>query len=105
VFSQILSKTYIPGVTIGFNASIKSWLTANVNYSYANTSWTNLGLGISIKAGGPFQTYIMTDNVFGFFLPTQSKLAHICFGMSFYMKDRKLAKKVVDAVVPGDQSK
>lgn len=100
IYSQVLSKTYIPGVTLGFNAAVGKWLTTNFNYSYTKNSWMNLGVGLSIKAGGPFQTYIMTDNMMAFFLPNRSKLAHVCLGMSFYIKDRKLAKKTVDALVP-----
>lgn len=104
VFSQVISRKYIPGVTVGLNASVRNFLTANINYSYANNSWTNLGLGLSIK-GGPIQTFIVTDNIFGFFAPNKAKLAHICFGVSIYISDKKLGKKIVDAVIPGDQSK
>jgi hypothetical protein len=104
MYSQILSRTYIPGVTVGLNAGFMRILTANVNYSYANNSWNNLGLGLSLKLG-MVQTYVITDNIFGFISPNKSKLANICFGVSIWLSDKKLGKKIKDAILPGDQSK
>lgn len=104
LYSQVLSRTYIPGVTVGLNAGFLRILTANINYSYANNSWNNLGIGLSVK-GGPIQTFIVTDNVLGFISPNKAKLAHVCFGISIFISDRKLGKKVVDAGLPGNQNK
>ncbi|MBI2257626.1 MAG: hypothetical protein HYU67_01870 [Flavobacteriia bacterium] len=100
-----ISKTHLPALTLGFNAAVKNWLTFNINYTYANKSWSNLGLGLSIKAGGPFQTYLITDNILGLFSRNSQKSFHICVGMAFAIKDKKVTKKVVDAILPGDQTK
>jgi hypothetical protein len=101
IYSQVLRKNYIGGVTLGFNFKLKKLLTINANYTYTNKSWTNLGLGLNFKALGPFQFYLITDNVLGFVMPNKAKLVNVCGGFSIYIKDRGIAKKIKEAVTPG----
>lgn len=103
VFSEVLDRKYIPGLTLSGNAVIKDWLVATVNYTMYNNSYANLGLGLSLR-GGPIQFYFITDNVLGIIAPLSTKGIHFCAGMAVMIKqkDRKEKSKVKTVTGQGE---
>ena len=59
------------------------------SWSFAHRSFKNLGVGFSLEFL-PFNFYMLSDNVLGFFLPRSSKSASIQFGfnLKFGCKDK-----------------
>jgi hypothetical protein len=79
LYNEFVNKRYRPGLILSMNTKLGQWLTASVNYSIYGRSFTNLGLGLSLR-GGPIQWYITSDNFLGFMFPQASKNLHIMTG-------------------------
>ncbi|TNE54830.1 MAG: hypothetical protein EP338_05790 [Bacteroidetes bacterium] len=99
VFSEVLNRQFVPGLTIAANARVKDWLFATVNYTMYNGSFANLGVGLSLR-GGPIQFFIMSDNVLAFVNPYGAKSAHLCTGLAIAIseKSKKEKKKSKDVI-------
>jgi len=77
--------------TLSANAQVKKWLAATVSYSVMNNSYNNLGVGLALK-GGPFQVYIMTDNIP--FYPQHANNINLRFGMNIVISDKEAKPEV-----------
>jgi hypothetical protein len=84
-----LSKTYFfdnkihEAVTLSANFKPTKWFGASLSYSYMNNEYRNLGLGIAVRPG-PFQFYVVTDNLNVAFQPKDSKVFRVQLGFNFY---------------------
>lgn len=92
LFNEFIKGKYRAGFSISMNASLKSWLAASMNYTIYNGSFSNIGLGLSMK-GGPMQFYIMSDNVLSLVKPFDARNVHVCLGMSIFLKEKENKKK------------
>jgi len=83
----LLSKTYFynrklhQAVTLSANLSPAEWFSTTLSYSMMNRSYNNIGLGFAIK-GGPFQFYLVTDNLNTFLSPKSAKSFNLMFGLN-----------------------
>lgn len=80
LYNEIVNRRYRVGVNVGVNAKLNQWLSASVNYGYYGRSWSNLGLGLSLR-GGPVQFYFGFDNVLPVFNISGFKNVHAVFGL------------------------
>ena len=92
LLSQFVKGKYSPSFSLSMNATIKSWLSATINYSIMNKTFNNVGAGISLR-GGPIQFFLMSDNILAFIDPLSSRTFHICGGMSIFIKEKAEKKK------------
>jgi Family of unknown function (DUF5723) len=60
-------------------ARLKNWLEAGLTYSVRNQSFANLGTNIALKLG-PFQMYLIADNLLATQKPLQSSNANFRIG-------------------------
>ncbi|NQY10397.1 MAG: OmpA family protein [Flavobacteriales bacterium] len=74
-------KVFRGAFTASYSVKVKNWLRAQINYTAMSRSWTNVGLGLSVNAG-PFQIYMMTDNVIGEIFPQSNQVIDFRFGMN-----------------------
>lgn len=70
------------GFSASFNTKVKRFLSASVSYSVYHRSWLNLGMGLALN-GGPFQLYVISDNVLGVVLPEKVKNIHLRAGLNW----------------------
>lgn len=69
-------------MTLSYNYRVFRKVGFSANYSINNRSFLNLGLGGSFNLG-PWQAYLMFDNVIPFFVPSVVKNAHVRFGVNW----------------------
>jgi hypothetical protein len=103
IYSNFLKHKYIPGFTIGLT-KVSKIFTSSINYSIVNKTWGNIGIGLSAKIFS-MQFYFITDNILGVFNYQKARYVNYSFGVSIAIKDRSIAKTIVDKILPGDQSK
>ncbi|MCE3296577.1 MAG: Sporulation protein [Crocinitomicaceae bacterium] len=92
IINEFVKGKYRPGVSLAANVSLKSWLSATLNYSIYNKTYSNIGVGLSLR-GGPIQFYLMTDNVLAFTNTLNAKNVNLTGGMSIFIKERDKKKK------------
>ncbi len=63
-YGQIYARTIQPAATIAYHLKARRWLHWQINYSYLNRSFLNVGTGLSLNLG-PLQWHIMSDNILG----------------------------------------
>lgn len=80
-FNSFNPNRYITALNFSTNLKLKHWLAVSANYSVYNYRDSNLGLGFSARSG-PFQIYLMSDNLYAAFKPESTKNLQINFGMS-----------------------
>jgi hypothetical protein len=90
LLSEFIKGKYNPSLSLSTNFSLKSWLNATVHYAIYNKTFTNIGFGLSMR-GGPMQWFIMTDNIFSFINPLNTRSVNISTGLSIAIvgKDKK----------------
>lgn len=92
ILSEFVRGKYRPSISVSGNVALKSWLAATVNYSIYNKTFSNIGVGLSLR-GGPIQFYIMTDNVLAFTNILNAKNINLTTGLSIFIKERDKKKK------------
>ena len=88
--SAFFQNTWHPSVTLSGNFRLAKSFETVVSYSMINNSYTNVGLGFSAKAG-PFQFFMMTDNLTGMIWPQYSRNFNFRMGINlqFMCKEKK----------------
>lgn len=81
LFNEIFNSKYRAGLLLSANVKVNNWFAATVNYSMYARSFTNMGVGFTIKAG-PIQWFAISDNVLGFVFPQASKNFHFSTGLN-----------------------
>jgi hypothetical protein len=69
------------GTTISILTRPFKELETSISWSYMNKSIMNLGLGVRYGKS-PVQIYVVSDNIFGIFLPTTLKNVNLRFGIN-----------------------
>jgi hypothetical protein len=80
--TEIFNKQLHPAFTASYNKWFGKMFSAAVSYSVMNRSYTNIGFGLALNLG-PFQTYIVGDNLYALMKPTGSRAFNIHFGFNF----------------------
>lgn len=88
LYNEFIKSRYRPGLILSGNVKINNWFAATINYSAYARSFSNVGLGFTIK-GGPIQFYCTSDNILGFMFPQASKNFHACFGLNILIGKNK----------------
>jgi len=104
MFSKNVSFTALARIRL-FNNQLHGSYTASVNtslgnnfclsagYSYYESTWNNLGVGLSCKVSA-LQLYAATDNIFSPFYPTRSSNLNLRFGINFiFLKKDRIEKR------------
>ena len=77
-----------PSLTLSGNFRITRWFETVASYSMINNTYTNIGAGFAIK-GKWFQTFIITDNIFGFIWPQSTRNINLRLGMNLVFGCKK----------------
>lgn len=83
-YSEFVHRNYRGALTLSGTVKVKKWFRAGLNYTYYSRDYFNIGLGFSIS-GGPFQFYMLSDNLLGMVIPQANKNWHARFGINFLM--------------------
>jgi hypothetical protein len=62
LYSSFVRKQWRRGLGVAYNYHLGNFLAATASYSIYNRSYSNVGLGVSVKLG-PFEIYALTDNI------------------------------------------
>ena len=82
VREQLYHGKLLNSATLSINSNYKKYLQSAVSWSYANSNFANLGLGIG-AATPSFGFYVVSDNVYGLFKYKSARLLNIRFGFNF----------------------
>ncbi len=75
-----------PDFSVGYEYKLDKYLGVTVNYSIYGGSYTNIGLGLQVRAG-PVQFYVMSDNVLAGFNFFNYQTIHYRFGINLLFGD------------------
>ncbi len=68
-------------LTLSANFDVGRVFSASVSYSMMNNSYNNLGAGLCLR-GGPFQFFVVSDNVSAALIPDKIRTVNFWFGMN-----------------------
>ena len=80
--SGIYNKKLYPAFTFGLTQGLGRFLNLLATISYNQKSFRNLGVGFAIKPG-PFQFYVIADNIYPAINPLYFTNANVRVGMNF----------------------
>jgi hypothetical protein len=83
-YAQIVNGYFNPAGSLSLSQQVGRWLTASINYSAYDRSYTNIGFGLAIGSS-PVQFYIADDNILGMFMPQNAKVIMLHFGMNIIL--------------------
>jgi len=75
-------------LTLSGNANLTKWFSAYLSYSMMYNSYTNIGVGLVAK-GSIFQFFVVTDNIFGFFMPQSTRVLNARLGINLMFGCKK----------------
>ncbi len=79
-------------LTLSGNANITKWFSAYLSYSMMYNSYTNVGVGLVAKAS-IFQFFVVTDNIFGYFMPQSVRVFNGRLGINLIFGCKKSSTK------------
>lgn len=77
-----------PSFTLGYVHQFGRIWNVGLSYSIMNNTYNNVGVASALKLG-PFQFFMVTDNVVAYFLPEKAKSVNLRFGMNIVTYQRK----------------
>jgi hypothetical protein len=86
--AEIYQNRIHSSVTISANSNLTKWFSGYLSYSVINNSYTNLGIGLVAK-GSIFQFFAVTDNVFGYFWPNNTRIVNGRLGINLIFGCKK----------------
>jgi len=75
-----------PDFSLGYEFKLEKYLSVTANYSIYGGSYSNIGIGVQVRAG-PVQFYIMSDNVLAGFNFFNYQTIHYRFGFNLLFGD------------------
>ncbi len=90
--TTLFNKTVKPVLTIHYNHEFGKTLNIMTGYTLSKRNFMNLALGFSLKLGA-FQWYMISDNAYAFFKPTDFRYTNIQLGFNLVFGDKRLLKK------------
>lgn len=79
--TSFYNKNVMQAFTLSTNFNPVKWFTGTLSYSVSNRQYNNFGIGMAVKAG-PFQVYMLTDNLNAAFWPKSSRAVALQFGLN-----------------------
>jgi hypothetical protein len=79
--TMFYNKNVMQSFTFSTNFKPVKWFSGSLSYSVSNRQYTNFGVGMAVKAG-PFQLYMLTDNLNAVFWPKNSRAIALQFGLN-----------------------
>jgi hypothetical protein len=76
------NERWYPSASLSYHHRFGKILSLSANYTYRNYSFNNLGVGMSVKAG-PFQFYLLNDNLPVLFMPDKLRFLNLQAGINF----------------------
>ncbi|MDT8308826.1 MAG: DUF5723 family protein [Bacteroidales bacterium] len=80
--SEMYRGKYFPSATLSVNQRFGRWLSLSASYSAYRNSYFNIGGGFALKLG-PYQLYLIADNIYGAFKPDFARNLNFQFGMNW----------------------
>jgi hypothetical protein len=80
--TEFMRNRLLTTVAVSLDAALGRWLSATVNYAYSSRSFSNVGVGLSLR-GGPVQFYVVVDNVVAAFAPHRVRQVQAAAGLNF----------------------
>lgn len=69
-------------ITASANFTLSTWLNLSLSYSYIDSYFKNVGVGLSLKAG-PVNLYLISDNALNLvFWPQETRAVNVWFGLN-----------------------
>lgn len=89
-YGNYYQKKLNPAITISYNGKLTRVFGLSVSYSMINKTFTNGGIGFTLN-GGPFQFYMISDNVLGMIKYRNTNTIDFRFGfnLTFFRKDKQ----------------
>jgi hypothetical protein len=88
VFNRIIR----PLITLHYDHEFGRTFNVMTGYTLSKGNYKNIALGFSVKFGH-LQWYMMSDNAYAFFFPTDFKNSNFHFGFNLVFRDRRLFDK------------
>jgi hypothetical protein len=82
------NRKFYPALSVSYNYQLGGILGLMVSYNIFNRQYTNIGAGLSVKAG-PIQLFVMSDNIPGMISYKGSNNYSIQFGLNIVIKGKK----------------
>jgi hypothetical protein len=83
---EIFNNTLRPSFTTSYKHKFNEYITAMGSYTVINRNIGNIGAGVMVNYK-PVQFYLITDNIFGLFIPDATKYANIHLGFNIYFPE------------------
>ncbi len=94
LYGEWKQNRFLPAVGVNVRQRIwKAW-DLGISYAYKNNTYSNLGLS-SVMNLGPFQAYILSDNVLGPFLPSIHRKVNVRVGLNLILWKLKKPKQAI----------
>ncbi len=90
---RYLLGSILPAYTLSYARMFGNNLHLTANYSIIGNSYTNVGLGWSLKMGA-VQWYMVQDNILAYFKPDQFQIMSIRIGFNLVFNEIKRPLKV-----------
>ena len=91
LFSEMYNGKMEKALSLGYNLTLKEFMSLGLNYNYKNGTFNHLGASFALRAGF-FQFYLLSDNI-NLSLASNEVDIHIGFNMVFGRSADKLEKK------------
>jgi hypothetical protein len=88
-YNRLLPGKLQTGVTVSVLAHPRPSLETSISWSYMNHSFLNLGMGLGYVKG-PWQIYLVSDNIPGLVLPMRTKNVNLRLGINLNLGCRKM---------------
>lgn len=83
--------------SVNYQGRVSRWFQYTVSYSIIDGTYTNVGLGMQLKAG-PLQLYALSDNVLDVVFYENLKTSNVRVGMNITIFDKKTKKPKTEEV-------
>jgi len=90
---QYFMNTFYPSFAFSYSRKIGTNWRITSNYAIYNNSFTNIGLGTSVKFGA-FQFYVMQDDILFYFIPSTMRTLYLRFGCNLVWGERRTRVRI-----------
>ena len=84
-----------PSFTLSLNQDLSKNVSVVVSYTIANNSYKNIGFGMAVRVS-KLQFYVVSDNIFGTFIPELVQYTNVHFGVNFVFPEKEQKKTMMD---------
>jgi hypothetical protein len=92
---DMFNRSIVPTFTASYYRQLNSHFGVTANYTLANRSYFNLGLGV-VANFKPIQVYLVTDNIYGMIAPDDMKYTNFHLGINFVFPTQQSSRTMID---------